>query len=149
MLKMTIKKSSKSPLLSQENHKGYTAALARASCAPFSCTVWKQTRTKNPAPKHGRYIAPELNDWMVSAILQGRREATFPFPEKCEYIDWNCLEKPPHPQELLILVLTFSTSLIGDVMQLRCDSAKNLLEDGGSITKYLLSLFSASSWSLW
>lgn len=41
----------KSSLLSQENRIGYTAALARASCTPFSHTIWKQTN-QDQKPSH-------------------------------------------------------------------------------------------------
>ena len=144
------KKSSKSSLLFQENHEGHTAALVRTSCTPFSHTVWKQVnQNQKPSHKTWKIYCSELNNWIVSAILQGRREATFPFPEKSKYIDSNCLEKSPGPQELLVLISTFSTPLIGDRTQPRCDSAKKLLEDGGSITEYLFSPFPTSSWSLW
>lgn len=45
------KKSLKSSLFSQENHKDYTAALARSSCTLFSCTLWKQIN-QNQKPSH-------------------------------------------------------------------------------------------------
>lgn len=77
-----------------------------------------------------------MTEWLVLSFKIGERPH-FPFPEKFEYINSNCLGKPPGPQELLMLVLTFSTSLTGDMIQPRCNSAKNLLEDGVSITKYL------------